>query len=124
MGWLARRRARRLAELRTLLTSTHKDQMPTMIEALFKALGQFAQTQVDFAKGLADINVKRSAALIGQRGGIRTQARAKAKRLTATCPWCMGENTNQAFDWHRANHHSAETLEVHRNGSMPNAEGN
>lgn len=103
--WFGRkRRLKEIAELRKAIADTQKEQVPTMVAALFEALGKFSQVQVDFAKGLADINVKRSAALIGSRGGKRTQEKKRQLRIATDCSWCKGETSNTALDWHRQHH--------------------
>lgn len=105
MGWLSRRRARKLREMREIM---QENQVPSMAEAFLAALGKFADMQMQFSKNLADVNVKRSAALIGSRGGRRTQANWRAKKIGTSCAWCKGDSSVAALEWHRANHLNTE----------------
>lgn len=115
MGWLARRRARRLAEMRRVMAEAVQEQsVPSMAQAFLEALGKFADMQMNFSKNLADVNIKRSAALIGSRGGRTTQARKKLAKIAGECPWCKGDSSVTALDWHRANHRSSNG-----NGGQP-----
>lgn len=87
--------------------------MPSMAEAFMQALVKFAEVQMQFASNLSDVNVKRSAALMGSRGGRRTQAKKKAAGIAASCKWCQGDSSVTALEWHRNNH---------LNGGAPSAD--
>jgi len=91
MGWLSERRKAKEAT-----------KAQSLAEALVQALAQTAQSQSQMGamvggwiKELGDLSVRRSAALLGTRGGQRTQARLRARKAAAAqaaCPLCDDAN--------------------------------
>lgn len=91
MGWFARRREEREAK-----------SAATIAGALVQALAETAKSQAQFGqmvggwiKDLGDLSVRRSAALMGARGGRTTQNRRRLRQATrgnATCPLCIDAN--------------------------------
>src|SRR5215472_13201647 len=105
MGWFRARRERRDAE-----------QAATIAGALVQALAETAKSQAQFGqmvggwiKDLGDLSVKRSAALMGARGGRTTQNRRRLRQAnmrSGSCPLCVDENyrdvTVQMISEHRS----------------------
>src|SRR5215472_806027 len=91
MGWFRARRERRDAE-----------QAATIAGALVQALAETAKSQAQFGqmvggwiKDLGDLSVKRSAALMGARGGRTTQNRRRLRQAnlrSGACPLCVDPN--------------------------------
>jgi hypothetical protein len=91
MGWFARRRDERNAA-----------QAATIAGALVQALAETAKSQAQFGqmvggwiKDLGDLSVKRSAQLMGSRGGRTTQERKRLRQAnlrSGACPLCVDPN--------------------------------
>ena len=91
MGWIRRRR-----EAREAATAA------TIAGALVQALAETAKSQAQFGqmvggwiKDLGDLSVKRSAQLMGARGGRTTQERKRLRQAnlrSGACPLCVDPN--------------------------------
>lgn len=110
MGWFSRRREEREAK-----------QAASIAGALVQALPETAKSQAQFGamvggwiKDLGDLSVRRSAALMGARGGRTTQNRRRlrqATRANGTCPLCLDSNFKDV---------SVQMIVEHRNHGMSN----
>jgi hypothetical protein len=91
VGWISRRR-----EAREAATAA------TIAGALVQALAETAKSQAQFGqmvggwiKDLGDLSVKRSAQLMGSRGGRTTQERKRLRQAnlrSGACPLCIDPN--------------------------------
>jgi hypothetical protein len=120
VGYFSRRREER-----------HAAQAASIASALVQALAETAKSQAQFGqmvggwiKDLGDLSVKRSAALMGARGGRRTQERIRLRRAnlrSGACPLCVDANytavTVPMITEHRS--HNAVSNGLH-SSALPN----
>jgi hypothetical protein len=91
MGYFARKREERQAALSASIAGS-------LVQALAetaKSQAQFGQMVGGWIKDLGDLSVKRSAALMGARGGRTTQLRKRLRTANArsgACPLCVDPN--------------------------------
>jgi len=91
VGYFARKREERQAALSASIAGS-------LVQALAetaKSQAQFGQMVGGWIKDLGDLSVKRSAALMGARGGRRTQERKRLRNAnlrSGACPLCVDPN--------------------------------